>query len=76
VKARALRALLALGLTSAVPACIEVGHEAEIGCFVDPAEPGCPKGPDASLPLRDAASEGSAPTPVVDASVDGDASSD
>ena len=31
-----------LGLLAClVVACIEVGHEAETGCFVDPSEPAC-----------------------------------
>ena len=25
-------------------ACIEVGHEAETGCFVEPSQPGCKPG--------------------------------
>jgi hypothetical protein len=28
-------------LTALAVGCIEVGHDAEVGCFVDPSEPGC-----------------------------------
>lgn len=36
----AARALALIAL-SCCGACIEVGHRAEIGCLVDPTEPGC-----------------------------------
>jgi hypothetical protein len=37
---RPARALLPFAL-SCLAACIDVGHPAEVGCLVDPTEPGC-----------------------------------
>ena len=37
---RPARALLPFAL-SFLSACIDVGHPAEVGCLVDPDEPGC-----------------------------------
>ena len=37
---RPARALLPFAL-SCLSACIDVGHPAEVGCLVDPNEPGC-----------------------------------
>ena len=48
---RAARALALLAL-SCCAACIEVGHPAEVGCLVDPTEPGC--SPDAGHDAADA----------------------
>ena len=45
---QAARALLPFAL-SCLSACIDVGHPAEVGCLVDPTEPGCtPEAPDES----------------------------
>lgn len=43
---RAARALASFALSCCF-GCIEVGHRAEVGCLVDPTEPGCT--PDAAL---------------------------
>ena len=51
---RALVVLFAVGVGVAPVSCIEVGREAEVGCFVDPTEPGCPGGG-----VRDAGDGGS-----------------
>jgi hypothetical protein len=50
-------------IAAAAPACVDVGHDAEVGCLADPNEPGCP-GADAG----DGAPSGDA-SPLSDAGV-------
>ena len=38
---RRVLACVWLGLLVVGPACIDVGHDSEIGCLVDRTEPGC-----------------------------------